>query len=397
MTGFPLVPLREVCEQARITVRPGGRNELRYVGLETIEAGTGVILDGQFAKTPEDPKANSFLFGSQHVLYGKLRPYLNKVAVPDFEGKCSTEIIPLLPKHRLNRNYLAYYLRSPSTVERIAAKTAGARMPRADMDLVLGLYVPLPSLEEQRRIVDMLTRAEGIVRLRRDAKNKAAELVPAIFLDMFGDPATNQRGWPVQPLGELIDTADYGTSTKASADGSGIAMIRMGNVRADGATELDDLKYVNLDLTEIERYRLRKGDILFNRTNSKELVGKTGLWDVQIDAVAASYFIRVRVQESVLEPTYLWAFMNTRHMKRVLFDTARGAIGQANINTKELKGFRMPVPLIDRQQRFAERVAAVKAIESMQAKAEAAANSQFASLLACAFSHADESHATQDA
>lgn len=84
-------------------------------------------------------------------MYGKLRPYLNKVALPDFDGKCSTEIIPLLPSSDLYRGYLAYFLRSAQTVSRISAKTAGARMPRADMDFVLSLEIPLPPIAEQRQ------------------------------------------------------------------------------------------------------------------------------------------------------------------------------------------------------------------------------------------------------
>lgn len=310
------VPLRSVCAQDRASVRPGERGDLTYLGLEGIEADTGQFVGGDLSKTPETPQANSFLFDSRHVLYGKLRPYLNKVAVPEAQGKCSTEIVPLLPARELNRQYLAYYLRSPSTVAQITDRSAGARMPRADMDFVLSLEIPLLHLDEQRRIVDILSRAEGIVRLRREAQQKASELIPAIFIDMFGDPATNPKGWPVSPLGELLAAADYGSSTKASPTNTGLPIIRMGNVTTAGDLDLDELKYVELSDADIERFRLRKGDLLFNRTNSKELVGKTGLWDGSLDAVAASYFIRLRARLDTAHPTYLWAWMNSRHMKR---------------------------------------------------------------------------------
>ena len=162
--------LGEICVQDRITIRSGERNDLKYIGLESIESNTGDFTNGQLSKTPEVPQANSFFFNSQHVLYGKLRPYLNKVALPDFEGKCSTEIIPLLPKADLERAYLAYFLRSPDIVRQISERTAGARMPRADMDHLFSLTIPLPPLPEQRRLADILSRAEGIVRLRREAQ-----------------------------------------------------------------------------------------------------------------------------------------------------------------------------------------------------------------------------------
>lgn len=250
---------------------------------------------------------------------------------------------------------------------------------------VQNIEMPLPPLPEQRRIVDLLSRAEGIVRLRREAEKKAAELIPALFLDMFGDPARNPKGWPVATVGDVLDAAEYGSSSKASSDGAGLPMIRMGNVTYAGNLDLADLKYVDLPAAEAERYALREGDILFNRTNSKELVGKTGLWDGTCEAIVASYFIRLRVQKQILSPHYLWAFMNTTHMKRVIFDTARGAIGQSNINSKELKAFPLPVPPLALQKQFALHCADVSGMAIQQSTATTKAKATFDALLAQAF------------
>ena len=380
-----LVVLRDVCAQDRTSVRPGQGDGLPYLGLEGIEAGTGQFATGELSKTPEAPQANSFRFDHRHVLYGKLRPYLNKVALPTAEGKCSTEIVPLSVLPHLDRRYLAYYLRSPKTVAQITERSAGARMPRADMDFVLSLSMLLPPIEEQRRIVDLLARAEGIVRLRREAQQKAAELIPAIFVDLFGDPATNPKQWPVRTLGEVLAAVDYGSSTKASPTGAGLPIIRMGNVTTRGDLDLDDLKFVELSVDDTERFRLRTGDLLFNRTNSKELVGKTGLWGGSLDAVVASYFIRLRARLDVALPSYLWAWMNSRHMKRVLFDTARGAIGQANINSKELRAFEVAEPPMKLQQAFEFRVRDMRSICRQQRAAASAATAMFQSSLARAF------------
>lgn len=252
---------------------------------------------------------------------------------------------------------------------------------------VQGIEMPLPPLPEQRRIVDLLSRAEGIVRLRREAEKKAAELVPALFLDMFGDPATNPKGWAVTTVGDVLAAADYGSSSKASSDGVGLPIIRMGNVTYEGNLDLADLKYVDLPAAEAERYALCDGDILFNRTNSKELVGKTGLWDGSCAAIVASYFIRLRVKPEVISPYYLWAFMNTAYMKRVLFGTARGAIGQSNINSKELKAFPLPVPPLTLQEHFALRRADVSGLAVQQSTATTKAQAAFDALLAQTFLH----------
>lgn len=253
--------------------------------------------------------------------------------------------------------------------------------------------VRIPPLPEQRRIVDLLSRAEGIVRLRQEAEKKAAELIPALFLDMFGNPATNPKGWPMATVGDILDSADYGSSTKASSEGTGLPLIRMGNVTYSGDLDLTDLKYVELRPAEVERYSLRNGDILFNRTNSKELVGKTGLWDGSREAVGASYFIRLRVRRELANPFFLWAFMNTAHMKRVLFDTARGAIGQANINSKELKAFPVPVPPLVLQNGFESHCKDMGSVVSQQSAATIKAQAAFEALLATTFNRHTEAMA----
>lgn len=281
--------------------------------------------------------------------------------------------------------YLAFFLKS-ARFRKWTSEAQGANIKNIKKSALEGFEIWLPPLPEQRRIVDLLSRAEGIVRLRREAEKKAAELIPALFLDMFGDPATNPKGWAVATVGDVLAAADYGSSSKASSDGSGLPMIRMGNVTYAGNLDLADLKYVDLPAEEVERYCLQEGDILFNRTNSKDLVGKTGLWDGSCAAIVASYFIRLRVQRQAVSSHYLWAFMNTAHMKRVLFDTARGAIGQSNINSKELKAFPLPVPPPALQDQFASRCADVSGLTFQHSAATAKAQATFDALLAQAFS-----------
>jgi type I restriction enzyme S subunit len=298
-------------------------------------------------------------------------------------GVLNQHIFKVLPNPDIDPEYLFYALKN--ALAELSSKTHGSTMKHVVRGDFESTQVNVPPLPEQRRIVDLLSRAEGIFRLRREAEKKAAELIPALFLNMFGDPATNPKGWPVASVGDALDAIDYGSSSKATSDGVGLPMIRMGNVTYEGNLNLADLKYVDLPATEAERYSLKIGDILFNRTNSKELVGKTGLWDVACEAIVASYFIRLRVQREVLSPHYLWALMNTAHMKRVIFDTARGAIGQSNINSKELKSFPLLVPPLPLQEQFALRCADVSGLVSQQSVATAKAKATFNALLAQAF------------
>jgi len=198
------VPLREVVSIDRDQRQWAGRP---YVGMEDIESGTGRLLGNEDTATV---KSTTFGFTNRHVLYGRLRPYLNKVLLPDFSGHCSTEIMPLLPTSGIDRSYLWYWLASASTVAAIDATCTGARMPRANMDAVLELEIPLPPLEEQRRIVAVLDEAfAAIAGATANAEKNLAnarELFEAAFRDRF-DHVGN--GWKSYRLPEIAENWDY--------------------------------------------------------------------------------------------------------------------------------------------------------------------------------------------
>lgn len=298
-------------------------------------------------------------------------------------GLLNQHIFKVLPKPGVDPDFLFFALKS--VIAELESKTHGSTMKHVVRGDFEGTLIPLPEIHEQQRIVDLLSRAEGIVRLRRQAQHRAAALIPAIFVDMFGDPATNPKGLDVVALGDVLVGTDYGSSAKAGDEEIGLPMIRMGNVDYSGNVDLAALKYVDLPPDDVARFGLKDGDILFNRTNSKELVGKTGLWIGDREAILASYFIRLRVDERLARPFFVWAFMNTPHMKRVLFETARGAIGQANINSRELRAFRIPLPALDVQVRFEARCRDVLALQVQQDQATAKAEAAFQALLARAF------------
>ena len=361
-----IAPLGELCEMHRQGLRPDDplASRLPFVGVESISADTGIVnLDA--GSRIGSQKSTAFRFDQRHVLYAKLRPYLNKVATPGFTGRCSTELVPLLPKDGVDRNFLAHLLRRKQTVEFVMGSVTGTRMPRTDMKALMSMPVPVPPLDEQRRIARVLNRAAYIQRLRTRAADRLRAFIPALFIKMFGDPITNTLGWEVETLGDVLVSTQYGTSKKASDHTGGIPVLRMGNVTYDGYLDCEDMKYAEFENGKFEKYTLRAGDILFNRTNSKDLVGKTGIWDGRFEAIPASYFIRLRVKETVVAPVYVWALMNSSAVKRWLFHTARGAIGQANINAKEIKSLPMPVPPMALQRRYAEIVETAQATSKL--------------------------------
>lgn len=356
-----------------------------HLNLDHIESQTGRILAKQ--RAPVSSAGNStFLFDERNVLYSKLRPYLNKVVHPDELGIGTTELVPLRPRPGvLEADFLKFYLRSDRFVGFANSVVAGAKMPRMIMDKFWEHVIPLPAPTEQRRIVELLEQADGLRRKHAEADALADRILPALFHKLFGDPATNPKGWSKLKLGDVIVEASYGTSIPSNTSGEGLPVLRMNNIKSNGRLNLAELKYVTLDEAEAEKHLLRDGDLLFNRTNSKELVGKTGLWRVGFPAVAASYLIRVRVDISQAVPDYIWAWMNTPYFKQRLFDISRRAVGMANINATELRAMPLLVPAMALQHAFAARLRSLDGLATRRAEAAQQLQKLFSTLLHRAF------------
>lgn len=176
-----------------------------HLNLDQIESGSGRIIDE--VMLPASKAGNStHWFDETNVLYSKLRPYLNKVVVPEKPGVATTELVPLQPDpKRLDRRYLAYYLRSDPFVNWVNIQVAGAKMPRVSMKVFWDHEIPLPPLPEQRRIAAILDKADAIRRKRQETIRLTEDFLRSVFLDMFGDPVTNPKGWEVVQLGEVCD------------------------------------------------------------------------------------------------------------------------------------------------------------------------------------------------
>lgn len=190
--------LREICAFDK---NQGVHHDLPYVGLEHIESNTGRFI-GSLNATKV--KSNTFCFTKESVLYGRLRPYLNKVLCPEFNGHCSTEIFPIVPNHLLERRYLFYWFLLDETANKVNETCTGARMPRANMNEVMEFDVFVPSRTEQKRIVSILDEAfEGIATAKANTE-QSLKNIGAMFEGRL-DEIFRQRGesWRECPLSEL--------------------------------------------------------------------------------------------------------------------------------------------------------------------------------------------------
>ncbi|HGP0213821.1 TPA: restriction endonuclease subunit S [Pseudomonas aeruginosa] len=266
-------------------------------------------------------------------------------------------IVKLAPTACVDKRYFYWALhRVVAEIEAMARHAVIANVSVTDLK---EFQIPLPPLPEQKRIATILDKADAIRRKRQQAIQLADDFLRAVFLDMFGDPVTNPKGFPIGTIRDLVATADYGSSAKASETYGEYPILRMGNITYQGRIDLDDLKYINLEEKEKSKYLVEKGDLLFNRTNSKELVGKTAVYDMDDPVAIAGYLIRVRPNE-MGDSHYISGYLNSAHGKATLRSICKSIVGMANINAQEMQNIPIMLPSIELQRKYQELVVATK-------------------------------------
>ena len=251
-------------------------------------------------------------------------------------------------KHNININYLYYFLKNYN-FKNIISGSAQPQITRQGLNKV---YVRYYSPTKQKQLVSRLKCISTIIELRKIELNKLNDLIKARFIEMFGRPFINNMNWESRQIKNVVNEVKYGTS-KPSVENGEYKYLRMNNLTYDGRFDLTDLKFISLDNDELEKCVVRKGDVLFNRTNSLDLIGKTADFDFDEDMVIAGYIIRIRLKETIV-PKFFSMYMNTDEVKLHLRTIAKGAVNQANINAQELQGIPIYIPPIELQQQFAD-------------------------------------------
>jgi type I restriction enzyme S subunit len=363
--GWVSVALGAIATIERRPVPPGAiPSSMRSIGLEHLD-GTGRILPADTVPHVK-PASTKFRFGPEHILYGKLRPYLCKIARADFVGVASTDILPIRPGRQVDRSFLYHYLRHPWMVEYATARAEGANLPRVSPRTLEAMPIFLPPLSEQRRIGSILDQVESIWQKRREGLRLAGELLPGAFLELFGDPALEGHRGPAVALGEYVANIQYGTSAKANEEGRGLPVLRMNNITESGDFDLTDMKWCEIPIEKREAFTVRRGDLLFNRTNSPKLVGKTAVWHREEHYAFAGYLVRVRFDESRLLPEYVSAFLNSGYGKRLLLTRARPSVNMSNFSAGEFRKIPLVVPEMEAQRHFRQVVWQMQALRERQ-------------------------------
>ncbi len=402
------VSLREVCLSVETTEprrRPDGW--LDYIDISSIDRSSKRIVAPKRLRGQEAPSRARQLVREGDIVFSTVRPNLRTIArVPRLlDGQvASTGFCLLRPSHHISPEFVFHAVLADDLQDRVLGKARGVAYPAVREADILEELIPLPPRAEQDRIVQTLSLGLDALAIAEESLSRAmtevpryeasilaaavtGELVSNEFDGASGHDLLNEAlarrharwasdglgrysppiepqppsdvplpdGWTWATVDQLSVGVQYGTSAKARPDVAGVPVLRMGNIVA-GRLELSDLKYLPPDHSEFPGLFLRDGDLLFNRTNSPELVGKAAVAQhIPRECSFASYLIRVRFVDEI-QPELVGYFLNSGYGRRWVREAANQQVGQANVNGSKLRALTIPLPPRDVQQRVSEQV-----------------------------------------
>lgn len=283
------------------------------------------------------------------------------------EGVLASTMVKVEPiDARLERSFLYYFLLTQFGT--LNGQTTGSTIPHVSKHVFQNLPLPLPPLPEQRAIAHVLRTVQRAREATEKVIAATRELKKSLMRHLFtyGPVPVDQvdqvrlketeigpvpEHWKVVPLVQVIVQTQYGLSLRGGEKGR-YPILRMNNLQ-EGTVVTDALQYVDLPATDFTRFRINQEDLLFNRTNSADLVGKTAIFELQGDYVFASYLIRVVVDRKQLLPLFLSYYLNADWTQARLKGLASRGVSQSNISATKLKTFVVPVPPIPEQEQIA--------------------------------------------
>lgn len=359
--SFPMVPIGSLC--LKTTTRDPKKKPdetFCYIDIASIDRENKSITAASEVVGAEAPSRARKIVRHRDVLVATVRPNLNAVALVPQElndGIASTGFAVLrADEARVSADYLYQWVKMPAFVEQLLAKVRGAQYPAVSDNDVMAAVIPLPPIEEQRRIAELLDEADRLQRLRKEANEKAQRILPALFIEMFGDPETNPMGWGIRTVGELavkFSDGPFGSNLKSShyVD-SGVRVIRLQNIGVGEFVDDDKAFISQSHFATIAKHECRPGDVLIGTLGDPNLRAV-----VQPDwlelGLNKSDCVQLRPNPETADAWYLAALFNqpaTLQMAQsLILGQTRGRIAMGR-----LRNLPVPVPPLELQRRFAE-------------------------------------------
>ncbi len=386
--GWDIATISDVCEPTeQCDPRREISGEFNYVDIAGIDRIHKTIAEHQTMLGADAPSRARKNIRKDDILVSTVRPNLNAVAmVPaQLDGQIASTGFCVLRANNavVEPRFLFYLTITRDFVAVLSERVRGANYPAVSDNDIKEMEIPLPPLSEQRRIVEILDQAYRLRRLRAEADAKAGHILPALFIKMFGDPATNPMGWPIKRfdmicesrLGKMLDQ-------KQQTGKDPRPYLRNANVYWD-RIDLQEVLQMDFNDSDREEFRLRRGDILICEGGE---VGRSAIWN---DELPECYFQkalhRVRPYQNAATPEYivflLWRLANIGALR----DTA-SKMTFSHLTGVRLKALQIPVPPFELQQEFSMQVQATKEILNLTGSNHDRISSLFIGILHRAFS-----------
>ncbi len=338
----------EIAINSKEKKKPTEEDKYTYIGLEHLDTGSLTVSRWGSEIAPTGEK---LVMRKGDVLFGKRRAYQKKVAIAPFDGIFSAHGMVLRPREEvITKDFFPLFISSDYFLDEAIKISVGSLSPTINWSDLKELTFTIPALEEQKKLASVIWAAIDTKNAYKKLLLGIDELVKSQFIEMFGLPDDNGYAYEIARIGDVVCDVHYGTSRKASDEGEYI-YLRMNNITYGGELDLTDIKRISVPEKELAGCIVKKGDVLFNRTNSRDLVGKTCAFKLDEAMIIAGYIIRLRMNGRVL-PEYLSTFLNLESSKKMLMAMAKGAVGQANINAQEVQSIQIVVPPMEAQRAF---------------------------------------------
>jgi type I restriction enzyme S subunit len=357
-----------------------------YIDLSSVDQDRKLVSGATRLLTKDAPSRARQLVSPGDVLVSTVRPNLNGVAVvPDTleNATASTGFTVLRPGSGLEGRYLFHWVRSPHFIDDMVRSATGASYPAVSDRIVKASMIPLPPLDEQRRIAAILDQADALRAKRREALGHLDDLTQSIFLDMFGNHL-GSSDWPTLQLQQAVKSGTlvtYGIVQAGDEYPEGIPYIRTGDI-SNGKVDVARLRRTDPEIARrFDRSRVETGDIVMS---IRATVGTTAMVPREIDGANLTQGT-ARIAPGVRTlGVYLLHYLRSLDVQRWIQRQVKGATFQ-EITLSRLRELAVAIPPLDQQERFALRVAAVDSLAAQSRAQVQALDSLFVSLQSRAF------------
>ncbi|KPQ00273.1 MAG: type I restriction enzyme, S subunit [Rhodobacteraceae bacterium HLUCCA12] len=364
--SWQMAPLGEVLApiQTWNPRRAAASDVFDYIDLSSVDRDEKAIMAPTPTIPSEAPSRARQLVKSGDILVSTVRPNLNAVAVVEEEldgATASTGFSVLRPdEKKAASRYIYHWVRTPSFVADMVRKATGASYPAVSDKIVAESLIPLPPLEEQRRIAGILDAADALRRCRREALALLDTLPGAIFAEMFGDRLYGpDRATDTVPLAEVAHIQSgitKGRRLKSGEKTEETAYLAVANVQ-DKRLDLSNVKMIEATEKERERYALAVGDLLLTEGGDPDKLGRGTVWNDEIPgAIHQNHIFRVRVTDETVQPIFLSHLLSSPYGRGYFLRMAKQTTGIASINKTQLSGFPAILPDEGEQIEFVQRL-----------------------------------------